>query len=81
MVELIALLRLIRPNANHAITRGRGPSTAKVYTVALFLCGSQKEERHFIRLPSQAAFGSQHAVSHIGSKLSYRFVQLVRNFI
>jgi len=36
MVEIIALLRLIRSNANHAITRGRGPSTAKVYTVALW---------------------------------------------
>jgi len=36
MVELIILLKLTRSNANHAIARGRGPSTAKVYTVVLW---------------------------------------------
>ena len=36
MVELYILLRLTRSNANHAIARGRGPSAAKAYTVALW---------------------------------------------
>jgi len=36
MVELITLIKLTQSNANHAIARGRGPSTAKVYTVGLW---------------------------------------------
>jgi len=36
MVELIILLRLTQSNANYAVARGRRPSTAKVYTVALW---------------------------------------------